>query len=247
MATLTLELPQARESMADTLPSVNFGFEDLRDRMSKFTVRFDAFIEKERKKVLDERNKFRKHVSEIKADQHQRKQEIEIAQLKSQTHAQTISKENAETAEMHAQISSLTQHRDELAEKRDELQNELSGLQSTLSARREVQAKQARYLHSQSRWNGPELQFWEDHLCMRIEGAGQADRLKFVFTHVCEKEWEREAWFELDTSEREYRVLKTGPKVEMDEVDACLDRLNESRELGPFFKGMREIFVKVFK
>jgi len=65
MATLTLELPMARESMADTLPSANFGFEELRDRMSKFTLRFDAFIEKERKRVLDERNQFRKATAEV--------------------------------------------------------------------------------------------------------------------------------------------------------------------------------------
>jgi len=183
----------------------------------------------------------------VTADQQQRKNDIEIATLKTQTHSQTLAKESAETAEMHSQISNLTTHRDELAQQRDEMRGELTSLQSTLSARREAQAKHVRYLHSQSRWNGPELQFWEDYLCMRIEGAGQADRLKFGFTHVCEKEWEREAWFELDTSEREYRVLKTGPKLEKDEVDVVLDRLNESRELGPFFKGMRDIFVKHFK
>jgi kinetochore protein Spc25 len=172
---------------------------------------------------------------------------MEIATLKAQTHSQTVNKETAETAEMHAAISNLTTHRDQLLTHRDSMRSELSTLQSTLSARRDVQAKHARYLHSQSRWNGPELQFWEDYLCLRIEGVGLEDRLKFVFSHVCEKDWEREAWFELDTSQREYRVLRTGPKVEKDEVEACLERLNESRELGPFFKGMREIFVKTLK
>jgi kinetochore protein Spc25, fungi type len=148
---------------------------------------------------------------------------------------------------MHAQITNLKQHRDELLDRRDSLRTELSTLQSTLSARRDAQTKHARYLHSQARWNGPELQFWEDYLCMRIEGAGQEDRLKFVFSHVCEKDWTRQAWFELDTSEREYKVLKTSPKVEREVVDTCLERLNESRELGPFLKGMREIFVKALK
>lgn len=148
---------------------------------------------------------------------------------------------------MHAQITSLKQHRDELHERRDTSRAELSSLQATLSARRDAQTKHTRYLNSQARWNGPELAFWEEHLCMRIEGAGQDDRLKFVFTHVCEKDWERQAWFELDTSEREYRVLKTSPKVESDQVDACLERMNESRELAPFLKGMREVFVKALK
>lgn len=53
-------------SMADSLPSVDFGFEDLRDRMARFTVRFDEFIEKGRKRVLEERNQFRINLAELR-------------------------------------------------------------------------------------------------------------------------------------------------------------------------------------
>lgn len=52
-------------SMADSLPSINFGFEELRDRMAKFTVKFDNFIEQGRKRVLEERNQFRMNVAEL--------------------------------------------------------------------------------------------------------------------------------------------------------------------------------------
>ena len=51
-------------SMADTLPNVNFGFDDLRERMARFTERFDNFIAKGRKRVLEERNQFRISVAE---------------------------------------------------------------------------------------------------------------------------------------------------------------------------------------
>lgn len=51
--------------MADTLPSVDFGFNDLRERMAQFTVRFDEFIERGRKRVLDERNVFRMKMAEM--------------------------------------------------------------------------------------------------------------------------------------------------------------------------------------
>jgi kinetochore protein Spc25 len=148
---------------------------------------------------------------------------------------------------MHATISNLSTHRSTLLSQRSTLQTELKSLQSTLSARRDAQAKHARYLQSQARFNVPELTFWEDYLCMRIDGCGQEDRLKFVFTHVCEKDWEREAWFELDTHSREYRILRTQPKVEGAEVDEAVERLNESRELAPFFKTMRELFVRALK
>ena len=52
--------------MADTLQPVNFGFDDLRERMAKFTHRFDEFIAEGRKRVLEERNQSRKSVAEVK-------------------------------------------------------------------------------------------------------------------------------------------------------------------------------------
>lgn len=51
--------------MADSLPSVNFGFEDLRNRMAQFTAKFDAFIERGRKQVLEERNQFHINLAEL--------------------------------------------------------------------------------------------------------------------------------------------------------------------------------------
>lgn len=47
------------------LPQVDFDFEDLRQRMSDFTVKFDAFIERGRKRVLEERNEFRGRLGEL--------------------------------------------------------------------------------------------------------------------------------------------------------------------------------------
>ena len=61
--------PGEAMSIADSLPSVNFGFEDLRERMARFTVRFDEFIENGRKRVLEERNQFRMNVTELQGKQ----------------------------------------------------------------------------------------------------------------------------------------------------------------------------------
>jgi kinetochore protein Spc25 len=49
----------------DQLPSIDFGFDDLRDRMAKFTAKFDAFIDQGRKRVLEERNAFRMNLAEL--------------------------------------------------------------------------------------------------------------------------------------------------------------------------------------
>lgn len=66
-ASLRGQLPQSitAPSMADSLPDINFGFDELRDRMAKFTAKFDAFIEQGRKRVLEERNQFRMSIAEL--------------------------------------------------------------------------------------------------------------------------------------------------------------------------------------
>ncbi|EOD48207.1 putative kinetochore protein spc25 protein [Neofusicoccum parvum] len=234
-------------SMADSLPSVNFGFDDLRSRMSAFQARFDAFIEQGRKRVMEERNQFRINIAEMKEDQRHKQREIEILTLKSTTHQQTLAKESQETAEMHNAISSLTSRRDEQVIRRDALKSQIGDLQKRITAKREAQHEHARYLDSQATHNRPELSFWQDYLCMYVDGAGLEDRLKFTFTHINENDWEKEAWFELDTSSRDYRITSMKPKLEGDEVERLLDELNEARDLSSFFKGMRELFIEALK
>ena len=57
--------PPYSDNPLTQLPRVDFNFEDLRQRMNAFTVKFDAFIEKGRKRVLEERNEFRGRLGEL--------------------------------------------------------------------------------------------------------------------------------------------------------------------------------------
>lgn len=52
-------------NVATQLPNVDFNFDDLRLRMSAFSIKFDAFIERGRKRVLEERNEFRERLGEL--------------------------------------------------------------------------------------------------------------------------------------------------------------------------------------
>lgn len=251
-------------SVANQLPNINFGFDDLRDRMAKFTARFDAFIEEGRKRVLEERNQFRMNVAELQGmlqsrrrirylltttseDQRMKKRDIEIIQVKTSTHQQTIEKEEAETREMESAINSLAAQRDNHLTTRDSLKAEIAQTQAEIEARLAAQREYAQQQQAQSRFNVPELDFWITNLCLKIEGAGHDDRLKFVYTHIDEKDWEREAWFELVTSSRDYDVKHCRPKIEREKVEKVLDKLNESRELVVLLKGMRELFVEAMK
>ncbi|KAJ5226670.1 kinetochore protein spc25 [Penicillium citrinum] len=231
-------------SMADSLPSINFGFEDLRNRMAQFTAKFDAVIERGRKQVLEERNQFHINLAELQEDERMRQRDIEIINLKSQTHEQTLQKEAAEAAEMHAAISSITVERDSRLAKRDRLKQQIAETQKSISQRVEAQRAHAKHLDAQSRLNNPELDFWQDYLCLRIEGAGREDRLKFVYSHLSEKDWEDEAWFELGTASRDYEVFHTRPKLDRDALEKEVDLVNDDRDFGAFLKRMRKLFAE---
>ncbi|KAL8891413.1 MAG: hypothetical protein Q9215_001555 [Flavoplaca cf. flavocitrina] len=234
-------------SMADSLPSINFGFDDLRDRMARFTERFDTFIAKGRKQVLEERNRFRINVAELQEDQRLKSREIENLAQKSSNYAQTIDKEAAETAEMHAAITSITQQRDARAQHRDRIRSEIAAIRKQIAQRQSTQQQYAKAIDEQARLNTPELDFWQTYLCMRIEGTGTVDRLRFVFTHVDEKDWEREVSFDLDTEKKDYRVASVKPKLDAEQIQHCVERLNDNRELGPFLKNMRELLTAALK
>lgn len=176
-----------------------------------------------------------------------KKKDIEIVQVKAATHRQTMEREAAETREMEAAIASLALQRDNHANKRDALKQQIAQTQAEIEARLAAQRTYAAQQEAQARYNVPELDFWITNLCLKIEGAGQDDRLKFVYTHVDERNWEREAWFELVTSSRDYDVKHCRPKLDRDKVERVLEKVNESRELLVLLKGMRELFVEAIK
>lgn len=233
--------------MADTLPNLNFGFDELRARMAAFTDRFDHFIAEGRKRVLEERNQFRLNIAELQEDQRIRTKDIDILAQKSAQHLSSLSAQEAETQSAREEIVAIKSSRDANAQHRDRLRGEIAQYNKQISQRKAAQAAHAEEVAAQARLNVPELDFWETYLGMRIEGAGQVDRLKFVFSNLDERDWEREAWFELDTEKRDYRVILCRPKMEDGEVDTCVERLNESRDLGAFLRGMREVFVQGMK
>lgn len=176
-----------------------------------------------------------------------KRKDIDILQMKTNTHQNSIAKEAAETREMQAAIASLSAERDKQLTLRDTLQKQIEETQKEIDARLAAQRAHQAQQEAQARFNVPELDFWITNLCLKIEGAGQDDRLKFVFSHIDEKDWEREAWFELSTTSREYEVKHCRPRLDRESIERVLERTNETRELAVLLKGMRELFVEAFK
>jgi kinetochore protein Spc25, fungi type len=153
---------------------------------------------------------------------------------------------------MRSTISQLTIQRDDRLAHRDALKTEIASTSSVLSALKSKQSEHSRKIAQQAQRNGPELAFWEENLGLRIEGiGGEANRLRFFIAYVDEKGLERgeeqEAWFEMDVGGREYKLIEWRPKVEKDDVETLLDRLNEGRDFAPFLKGMRGLFLEYYR
>lgn len=180
-------------------------------------------------------------------DQRMKKKDIEILSSKSSSHQQTLAKEAAETNEMQAAIASLSAQRDAHLASREGLKQQIAETQKQIDAKLAAQRAHAQHLDVQSRFNIPELDFWTSNLCLTIEGAGQNDRLKFIFTHIDDRDWTREAWFELDTTRREYDIPYCKPKLEKEQIERVVEKLNETRDLRLLLKGMRELFVEAIK
>lgn len=174
--------------------------------------------------------------------QRARKREIDAVQDKISQHEIGVEKELQEQEEMHQTIAELNARREDHLARRDELKSQIAEVQHAISKRRQAQVQHQKQLDGQARHNGPELHFWETSLCLRIDGTGCEDHLKFIFTHIDEKHWDKECWFELSMETSEYDVLETYPALEKDSLQSVLERLNESRELASFLKAMRSLF-----
>ena len=254
--------PMLGPSVADSLPSIAFGFDDLRARMSQFTSRFDDFINTGRKDVLEARNQFRINVAEIHEQSHLTQQKLENLAQQSSTHEANIGREAAETAELREAVTNLTNRKEASASVKQRLQAGIREIQSKIEARQQEQRAYDERMEEQRRLNGPELRFWTDNLCMKIEACNEpngrmartnnssTDRLKIIFTHVDEANWEKECWFELEMSggaSGGYNVGLTKPKLEREEIGRVLELMNTNSNLAKFLAGMRSLFTKATK
>ncbi|KAL2423327.1 putative kinetochore protein SPC25 [Exophiala dermatitidis] len=243
------------------LPVVDFKFDDLRKRMAEFTVKFDAFIERGRKRVLEERNEFRARLGELHEEQRSATTQIASLQSTLSTHNHVLAREQAEKNEMHAQISKLEAHQANQAISRDRLKNAIAQTQRQIEVKLAVQREYAAKMDKQSRLNGPELNFWETYLGCRIEGSGDENKVRIVFMFPPLKgaasnsngggtSDEREAVFELlvpATSTGRYLVVYMKPRLDSVKVEKVVDRLNATREIATLLKGMRALFADAMR
>lgn len=153
-------------------------------------------------------------------------------------------KDGQEIAEVEREISTMSSQKASKETTRDALTAQIETVRSAIKKKRSLLSKEKSELAAQATHNQPELAFWEDYLGLRIEGAGRADHIRFVFTCLDDVELEREFEVVVSMERREYEIVGTRPKLERDVVEGCVERLNETRNIPKFLKEVREAFVK---
>jgi kinetochore protein Spc25 len=182
------------------------------------------------------------------------------------SHAQLLTREAAEKAEMQATMQALTGSLQERAAASARLRTHIAATRGQIEAKRAAQRAYADRVDAQSRLNAPELAFWERYLGCRIEGSGRDDVVRVVFVFEPAKGaaaaggggggsesgsadaggGEREAAFELLVPETGgYQVVFSTPRVDDKRLAACVGTLNQSRDLAAFLKQMRAFFVEM--
>lgn len=255
------------DSSLTQLPTIDFQFDDLRRRMSEFTTKFDAYIERGRKQVLAERNDFRARLSELNGGtspafprhrkgiltifltEEQKSTTTQITTLQStlSTHSTLLTREANEKAEITSQITALESHATTQRDQRAKLQSAIATIKRQIETKRAAQAEYAAKYEAQAGQNAPELNFWETYLGCRMDGAGEDGviRVVYCFPPARGEKEDREAVFELnvpDDRSEGYEIAYCKPKLAVEKVGKVVDRLNETRDIAVLLKGMRLLF-----
>jgi kinetochore protein Spc25 len=165
-----------------------------------------------------------------------------------------LSREQAEKSEMQGQISKLESHQANQAASRDRLKTAIGQTQRQIDVKLQAQREYSEKIESQSRLNGPELNFWETYLGCRLDGSGDENKIRVCFMFPPAKGGktgeEREAMFEVqvpETGSGRYEVVYMKPKLEPSKVEKIVDRMNTTRDVGTLLKGMRGLYVEALQ
>ncbi|GAA5856679.1 hypothetical protein JCM8547_005926 [Rhodosporidiobolus lusitaniae] len=123
-------------------------------------------------------------------------------------------------------------------------QAEVKEIMSKLEARRELKAKQRAAFTKQVSRNGPELEFFEQKLGLKIRGKAR-DVVQFKFQNIDPSSFPRSFSFDLDASKALYTVPSTSPSsfLPPSVLLPLVSHLNSTRDLYAFIRAMRHAFV----
>lgn len=232
------------ERLSDQLPpQIDFGFDDLRNTMSTFTKRFNDYIERGRRQLLNERNAHRMHLSSLAEQTSHAEEQTRRLRERMSAHEEGVRGQSLETEVMHAEIRELSATRDRRKEEVQGLQVRMRDVQRAVAGAKKAGKEKREWLEGQRERDVAELRFWEEVLGVRIEGTGSEDVARFVFMFERKR---REASFELGMGDGyEIRECRPGMESRREEMNELARGMETNEDLGTLLKGMRTLFLEV--
>lgn len=176
--------------------------------------------------------------------------QISALQTTLSSHNHLLSRESSEKEEITAQIKQLQIHAQIQHANRDKLQQAISQTQRQIDVKVLAQREYAERMASQERLNGPELEFWERMLAVKIDGGGDEGMIRVTYTFPPKKDTghaeDQTAVFELqvpDSGTGKYEIVQTKPRLDQIKVAKVVEKLNGTREIATLLKGMRGLFA----
>ncbi|TGZ83152.1 hypothetical protein EX30DRAFT_329181 [Ascodesmis nigricans] len=234
--------PTSAPAPPPPLPSVDLGFDDLRERMTAFTTSFDEFIERGRRQLLGDRTQFQRTMTENKETQRQLTSELDAIAERELELKQQAEKDAQEALEVERVIAEMELKKKAKDEYKANLLSQIADLKEVIEKRKLALSNEQRKVASQGAKNAPEVLFWEQYLGMRFKSMGVPDKLRIIFSHVNDAKRDQECSFGLDLSAREYDVFQITPELPADAVAAVLEKLNATRNFSGFLVDMRKLF-----
>lgn len=213
-------------------------FEDVKNQMETFALRFNSLILERKSAVLNSRQHHTNKVNELERNIARLRKEIEASTARKSKTESAIGETLADLTSKQAKVDEMNTQLLKLTYAKLELETHIGELKAQV-ARREAQlAYSQQNLHDQLAKDRGELTKFEMYLGLRIE-AVEADLLRFKFINIDAGDIDKEVWCELFISEEKYQIVTTSPSLPTEKVRQIENDFNRHGEFIVFLKTMR--------
>lgn len=213
-------------------------FEDVKNQMEQFSLRFNSLILEKKSLVLNSKQQHINKVNDLERQIQKLKSGIETGKSKREKTAQMISDTMEDLHTKQAKVDEMKQQLEELTALKEQLDGEIAALQTQVSRLEDLLKFSQTNLTEQLARDIGELTKYEMYLGLRIE-AVDIDLLKFKFVNIDANDIDKEVTCELFVGEDKYRVLGTDPALPSEKVTPIENAFNEHGEFILFLRAMR--------
>ncbi|TPX48136.1 hypothetical protein SeLEV6574_g02193 [Synchytrium endobioticum] len=223
------------------IPVSSHQYDDLRTQTSLFLREFDAWILSKKNEYVQSREHRQRTLMMDSDNREKITKQIEscLAKAAEISSDYDIQKRNIESSSKL--LDTLKQSATERSHAQEELQFKVDNMTADIKRRKHALEKRRRHRFEEIQNTQAELRAYEERLKLHIGSIGE-DKIWIKYTHICEADVNRVYQFVVEFRQKAYLVSDCHPLV--DDLDANLRLLNQTRDFYDFLKRMRRSFIE---